>query len=275
VEGLGASGTGLALQAPPPPAKEAGGPPPRTGEELLDLTPEQISARLAAPPEERATFLRQLAETGEAEAQTLLGQLLLDGNGVEKDEPAALAWFTRAAAQHHLMAINMVGRCYDLGWGTAPDKARAAACYRVAAERGLDWGMYNYATLLALGHGIAEDKAEALAWFRKAAGMGNAKAINFVGSFHEDGWVVPRDLKAAAHCYARAAQGGDFRGAFNHARMLGQAGKIEEAIGWLKRAGETATPAFVTKASLWLATADIPAFRRRGLQALRHGAGLC
>jgi TPR repeat protein len=174
-----------------------------------------------------------------------------------------------------LMAINMVGRCYDLGWGTAPDKARAAACYKITAERGLDWGMYNYATLLALGDGVAEDKPAALDWFRTAAGMGNAKAINFVGSFHEDGWVVPRDLKAAAHCYARAAQGGDFRGAFNHARMLGAAGKIEEAIGWLRRAGETATPAFITRASVWLTTADIAAFRRRGLQALQQGAGLC
>jgi len=249
------------------------GPPPRAGEDLQNLTPEQITARLSGTPEERAAFIRQLAETGEAEAQCLLGQLLLDGNGVAKDEPAALAWFTSAAAQHHLMAINMVGRCYDLGWGTAPDKARAAACYRIAAERGLDWGMYNYATLLALGDGVAEDKPAALAWFRKAAALGNAKAINFVGSFHEDGWVVPRDLKAAAHCYARAAQGGDFRGAFNHARMLGAAGKVEEAIGWLRRAGETATPAFVAKASAWLAGAELPAFRRRGVQALQQGAG--
>eukprot|EP01032_Pedospumella_encystans_P006348 gene6348-7603_t len=69
--------------------------------------------------------------------------------------------------------------------------------------------MYNYATLLALGDGVAEDKAAAFAWFERAAKLGNAKAINFVGSFHEDGWVVPRDLKRAARCYARAAQGGD------------------------------------------------------------------
>jgi hypothetical protein len=242
---------------------------------LGSLSPDEIAAGLAGTPEQRATTIRVLAEAGHPDAQALLGQLLLDGNGLTKDEPAALAWFTRAAAQHHLMAINMVGRCYDLGWGTAPDKVRAAACYRIAAERGLDWGMYNYATLLALGDGVAEDKPSALAWFRKAAARGNAKAINFVGSFHEDGWVVARDVKAAAHCYARAAQGGDFRGAFNHARMLGAAGKIEDAMHWLRRAGETATPAFVAKASAWLAAADLPAFRRRGVQALRQGAGQC
>lgn len=241
-------------------------------EDVTRLSHDEIAARLSAPPAERAAFIRACAEAGEAEAQALYGQMLLDGIGVAKDPRAALGWFVRGAAQHHLMAINMVGRCYDLGWGTAPDQRRAADCYRIAAERGLDWGMYNYATLLALGDGVAEDKAAALGWFRKAAAMGNAKAINFVGSFHEDGWVVERDLAAAALCYARAAQGGDFRGAFNHARMLGAAGRIEDAIGWLKRAGASATPAFVEKAAAWLAASELPAFRVRGVQAIRAAA---
>ena len=244
-------------------------------DELNALSPEDIAARLSGPLEERATFVHVAAVAGVAEAQAVFGQMLLDGTGVAKDEVAALGWFVRAAAQHHLMAINMVGRCYDLGWGTAPDKRRAAECYRIAAERGLEWGMYNYATLLALGDGVAEDKPAALDWFGKAAALGNAKAINFVGSFHEDGWVVPRDMKKAARLYARAAEGGDFRGAFNHARMLGAAGRIEEAIGWLKRAGAGATPAFIDKASAWLEAADVPAFRKRGVQALRMGAGQC
>ncbi|MEO9132995.1 MAG: tetratricopeptide repeat protein [Sphingomonas sp.] len=244
-------------------------------DELNTLSPADIAARLSGPPEERAAFVRAAAEAGVAEAQAVFGQMLLDGADVARDEAAALGWFVRAAAQHHLMAINMVGRCYDLGWGTAPDKVRAAECYRIAAERGLDWGMYNYATLLALGDGVAEDKPAALDWFGKAAKLGNAKAINFVGSFHEDGWVVPRDMAKAARLYARAAEGGDFRGAFNHARMLGAAGNIEDAIGWLKRAGATARPAFVDKASAWLEAADVPAFRKRGVQALRIGAGQC
>src|SRR3546814_17102480 len=97
-------------------------------------------------------------------------------------------------------------------------KERSAACFRMAAEMGLDGGMYNYATLLGLGEGVDEDKAAAFGRLEKAAAMGNAKAINFVGSFHEDGWVVTRDVDRAADCYARAAEGGDFRGCFNQDR---------------------------------------------------------
>jgi TPR repeat protein len=188
--------------------------------------------------------------------------MLLDGIGVAADPVGALGWFTKAAAQHHVMALNMVGRCYDIGWGTRIDKARAAECFRIAADRGLEWGMYNYATALTLGEGVAEDKPAALAWFEKAAALGNAKAINYLGSFHEDGWVVARDLDKAAAFYAQAAEGGDFRGAFNHARMLADAGQLDEARLWLRRSAETATPAFLAKArafvgaSVWAELGD-------------------
>ena len=174
------------------------------------------------------------------------------------------------------MALNMVGRCYDLGWGTPVDKTRAALCYRVAAERGLDWAMYNYATLLALGDGVAEDKAAALAWLGRAAagdGLAAAKAVNFVGSFAEDGWAGPVDLARAAACYARAAAGGDFRGCFNHARMLGADGRIDEALPWLERAAALGNPRFVRQVEDWLAASGVPRFATEGLAAMRRGAG--
>lgn len=237
------------------------------------------AARLLDEPGERAAFLRRLAESGQAEAQALYGQVLLDGNGIARDEAAGFAWFVRAAAQDHLMALNMVGRCYDLGWGVAVDKARAADCYRVAAERGLDWAMYNYATLLTLGEGVAEDKEAALAWFERAAKLGSgliaAKATNFVGSFHEDGWVVARNPNKAARLYERAAEGGDFRGMFNHARMLGAKGRSEEALRWLERAGAAATPAFLAKAAAFLDASPLGAFRARGRAAIERGAMQC
>jgi TPR repeat protein len=217
--------------------------------DTLDSIPrEEIAARLSGSPEERAALIREGAEAGVAEAQAVWGQMLLDrGNAA-----AGFGWFNKAAAQGHLMALNMVGRCYDLGWGVAVDKARAAECFRIAAERGLDWAMYNYGTALALGEGVVEDRRAALGWFEKAAALGNAKAINHVGSFHEDGWVVERDLARAADCYARAAEGGDFRGCFNHARMLLAEGRIDAARHWLGKSVESATPAFREKAAVWL-----------------------
>ncbi len=233
------------------------------------MSPEAVAEILAGPPNQRAAFLHEAAQAGMADAQALYGQVLLDGAGVSQDAHAAFAWFNRAAAQGHLMALNMVGRCYDLGWGVRIDKARAAECFRIAAERGLDWGMYNYATLLALGEGVPEDRPVALAWFRKAAGMGNVKAANYVGSFHEDGWVVSRDLAAAERHYRIAAEGGDFRGQFNLARLLSARGELEEALDWLGRVRAAATPAFLGKVLCWLETCSDAGLKGRGPTALQ------
>ena len=202
-------------------------------EALNALGADEVARRLSGPREEVAAFVREAAEAGSVEAQARLGQMLLDGDGIPQDAPQAFAWFERAARAGHLEAANMVGRCYDLGWGVPVDKAKAAAWFRQAAGRGLTWAKYNYATLLALGHGVAEDKRAALALFEEAAAEGNAKAHNFVGSFHEDGWAVPRDMDEAARHYAIAAAGGDFRGQFNHGRMLAAKGETEEALHWM------------------------------------------
>jgi TPR repeat protein len=232
-----------------------------TIETILAMDAAELARHLSGPPEERAAFVRIAAEGGVAEAQAVYGQMLLDGIGMPADQREAVRWFDRAARQGHAMAINMMGRCYDLGWGVPVDKVRAAQWFKAAADRGLDWGLYNYATALALGAGVAEDKPQALDLFRKAAAMGNAKAINFVGSFYEDGWVVECDMAEAARCYAAAAEGGDFRGQFNHARMLAGTGRIDEALAWLARVPETATDAFMAKAKAWLEQAPQPELR--------------
>jgi TPR repeat protein len=231
-----------------------------------ELTREEIDARLAGSPATRAAFLHDAAEAGSAGAQAAYAQLLLDGDGVTRDAAAALGWFVRAARGGHLMALNMVGRCYDLGWGAVPDKARAAECFRVAAERGLAEAMYNYATALALGAGVAEDKPAALGWLERAAALGFAKAENFIGSFAEDGWAGPVDMVRAARCYQRAAEGGDFRGCFNHARMLAAAGEVDAAVGWIARAAELGHDRFRGQMRDWLSRAPEP-LSSRGLAA--------
>ncbi|HEY0269771.1 MAG TPA: tetratricopeptide repeat protein [Sphingomonas sp.] len=225
------------------------------------MTAHGMAAALAGPPDRAAALLRAGAEAGLPEAQAAYGQILLDGQGVAADPVAALRWFGLAARAGNLMAVNMVGRCHEKGWGTAPDPVEAARRYRIAAEGGLDWGMYNYAGALGLGAGVARDEMAALGWFQRAASLGHAKSINMVGTIAEEGRLVRRDIGKAAECFARAAQGGDFRGQFNHARLLAGAGDIEAALGWIARAAETATPAFRARMREWLAAAPLPALR--------------
>jgi len=239
---------------------------------LNAMSADALAARLSGSAADRAELVRAAAVAGVAEAQAVYGQMLLDGRDVPADPRTAFHWFNKAAKQEHLLALNMVGRCYELGWGVPIDMVRAAECFRVAAERGLPAAMYNHATRLTLGEGVAQDRVAALEWFRRA-GRGDdalmaAKSHNYIGSFHEDGWVVPQDRDAATRHYAQAAEGGDFRGQFNLARMLVEAGDIDTALHWLARVPESATPAFIAKARAWIARCNDAHLRDAGAAAL-------
>jgi uncharacterized protein len=226
---------------------------------LLDGSADELRAILESSPEEATALLKVGAEAGLPEAQAAYGQALLDGRGVAADAQAALGWFRKAAAGGDAMGMNMGGRCFEKGWGTAEDRAEATRWYARAAQAGLDWGMYNYGSALAMGAGIAQDEAAALGWFQRAGAMGHAKSINFVGTFHEDGGVTVQDRAKAAECYRVAAEGGDYRGQFNLARLLAEDGRLDEAVGWIERAAQTAPLAFIARMKAWCTATSVPA----------------
>lgn len=225
-------------------------------------TSERFREILRGPADEAARWLYTAAEHGVVEAQAHYGQMLLDGNGVKKNPQEAFQWFKLAANEGNVMAMNMTGRCYENGWGVQADMLLATYWFKLAAHAGLDWGMYNYATSLALGRGIETDRGEALAWLRKAAAMGHSKSWNLLGGFHEDGWEVDKEMDIAFDCYRKAAQGGDFRGQFNYARLLAARGSPSEAVKWMARAELNATDAFRNKLRQFLAHSSVREFKK-------------
>ena len=130
-----------------------------------------------------AQKLQAAAQDGDAEAQAVLGQWLLDGRDGSADPAQAFQWFLKSAAQQHAMGMNMAGRCHENGWGTPVDFFAAANWYRQAVRTGLDAAMYNYANLLQTGSGVAQDHAGALALYRDAADRGHIKSMT-IGRAH-------------------------------------------------------------------------------------------
>lgn len=77
------------------------------------------------------------ATRGQAWAQNNLGNLYLNGNGVEQDDDQARIWFEKAAAQNDPGGEINLGQLYQNGYGvSAVDRARAAHLYRKAGEQG-------------------------------------------------------------------------------------------------------------------------------------------
>jgi uncharacterized protein len=236
------------------------------------MDPDRLREFLAGSPRDALAAVRAGALHGLVEAQTMLGQMLLDGMFVPADAKAALRWFESAAGGRHPEAMNMAGRCHELGWGTNVAPELAAAWYRKAATMGYAWGQYNLANLLLRGQGVAQDRRQALCWYQKAAAQGHAKSMNLIGRFHDEGWDVPVDRRTAWDWYRRSAEGGDFRGQYNYAGGLMAAGQVSAACQWLRRAISAGTPDFLAMVGKTLMQEGNHSLRELGETALARCA---
>ena len=79
---------------------------------------------------------RLLAQTGKAEAQSLLGLMYFFGQGVKQDYPQAITWLRLAAAQGEAKAQFKLGAMHENGQGFTRDNMRAAIWYTLAAKQG-------------------------------------------------------------------------------------------------------------------------------------------
>lgn len=245
---------------------------PENLEAIQRMSSAEWKALLKGDALQARQWIQAAARLGHAEAQVVLGQWLLDGQGGPRDAAQALQWFLKAADQQHAMGLNMAGRCYENAWGTETDPAKAVSFFEKAAGLGLDAGLYNQANQLASGKGTPQDHHKALELYSKAARLGHVKSLTKVGRYLEDGIVVDKNLPMALSFYKLGAEGGDFRGQFSYAGMLAAEGKDEEALQWLRKVPETATPAWLAEAGRLLQDSPLEAYRDIGLNMLALAA---
>ncbi|TFG65431.1 MAG: sel1 repeat family protein [Gemmatimonadales bacterium] len=130
---------------------------------------------------------RPLAEQGDAKAQSNLGGMYQEGQGVPQDYAEAVKWYRKAAAQGNPFAQLNLGHMYAAGHGVPQDYAEALQWYRNLAERGDAYAQANLANMYYFGQGVPQDYVEAHKWYELAAG-------NVSGSETED-----RDRVATYH----------------------------------------------------------------------------
>ncbi|OZB40952.1 MAG: hypothetical protein B7X48_02570 [Acidiphilium sp. 34-60-192] len=88
-------------------------------------------------------------------AQTNLGLLYLDGDGVAPQSTIAARWYRRAAVQGDAQAQNNLGTLYEQGIGLRQNDRAAVHWYRLAAIQGFAPAEYNLAVMAQTGRGSA------------------------------------------------------------------------------------------------------------------------
>jgi hypothetical protein len=154
----------------------------KTGEtiylsQLEKLSKEEWDSILSKDPGEAARWIYSAATYGNIDAQLHWAQMLLDGIGTERDPEGAFRWFGIAARSKRADAINMLGRCHELGWGTPVDFGKAAEHYQEAAAKSSDWARFNLGCLLLEGKGVGRNVDEAFRLFRSAVEQGHVKSL--------------------------------------------------------------------------------------------------
>lgn len=160
-----------------------------------------------APSPVDVDSIRTAAERGDAGAQSKLGMMFHNGQGVPRDDIQAADWWRKSAEQGNAAAENDLGASYHDGRGVRQDRAQEIYWVRKAAEQGYSLAQDNLGVAYAHGQGVPKDDAQAADWYRKAAEQGYAKAQGHLGVLYLQGQGLSQDYAEAYFWMALAASG--------------------------------------------------------------------
>jgi TPR repeat protein len=187
--------------------------------------------------QEASKWFRKAAEQGDADAQTDLGLMYDNGEGVAQDYVEARKWYLKAAEQNDPLAQNNLASMYHSGDGGPQDNVEALKWYRKAAEQGIAAAQFNLGAIYDKGEGVNQDFVEARKWFLKAAEQGHVDSQFSLGMMYRNGDGVPKDYAEAYAWFSLAAKGGD-SDAMENLTKFEKAATPEDKERSLKRAAE-------------------------------------
>jgi uncharacterized protein len=143
------------------------------------------------------------AEQGDAATQYNLGVRYANGQGVIKNESAAIEWYQKAAEKGHVVAQYNLSTIYATAaeWYTkAAEQGNVTAqnnLYKLATEQEFVEAQYNLGVIYANGQGVLKNERTAVQWFQKVADQGNAEAMFTLGVSYELGQGVSKNMQTA------------------------------------------------------------------------------
>jgi TonB family protein len=111
----------------------------------------------------------QLAGKKFTPAMALVGQWMIDGHDVPKDEPGGLDLLRKAADKYDRDALYYLGRLYETGRGVPADPDKALKLIRDASMEGNDGARLYLGVKYANGKGVPADPERARYYFRLCA----------------------------------------------------------------------------------------------------------
>ena len=155
--------------------------------------------------------MKRLAESGDMNAQYLMGILLRDGPLLIPDSVKARRWLEQAAAQGHAAAQYALGKLLLSDDVEVRDLHEGLHWLKTTAENGSHYAAYRLGKEHLRGKIIGKDANKAMEYFTQSAEAGNPYAQYALGKLYLQGKEVGKDREAAEYWLTQsAAQGNSF-----------------------------------------------------------------
>lgn len=156
-----------------------------------------------------ATALKEfqtLADQNVPAAQAALGQMYLQGLGVQQDYATAAKWLTPAATNGIAAAQAQLSTLYLLGMGVAKDAKQAAYWTKRAADHGVKHSQVEMAAMYYQGVGVPKDLAQAYFYADIGARANDPSQIMSAESHSPVDARLAKDMQDAASIRDTVAQ---------------------------------------------------------------------
>ena len=190
--------------------------------------------------EQAVIWYTYAASKGHLAAQNVLGICYENGYGVPQSYEKAVEWYTKAAKQGYATAQCNLGVCYEVGQGVKQSYEKAVEWYTKAANQGYARAQCNLGYCYDMGQGVKQSYEKAVKWYTKAANQGYATAQSNLGVCYEKGRGVTQSYEKAVEWYTKAANQGYASAQCNlgYCYEVGQGVKqsYEKAVEWYTKA---------------------------------------
>ncbi len=165
----------------------------------------------------------ELANQGDADAQTSLAFMHQNAQGCEVDEQKTLELYIKASEQNQPYAFFNLAILYANGLGGVEyNQLRAHELFMEAATREVPPAMYEVALMLERGLGCTQNYSESAFWYEEGAKRGHLKCFNNLGVLYKEGHGVEINEAKCFICFSRAADGELAEGLYNLGQLYDQ-----------------------------------------------------
>jgi hypothetical protein len=130
-------------------------------------------------------WFRAASDQGSAEATAWLGQAYLEGRGVHMDKAQGLKLIRQAADSNDRVGLRMMGEAYVSGNGVNRDYAKAAGFLSQAVQQGEPDSYHLLARLYWKGLGVKSDLPKSLDLLKQGTALGDSWAQYYLGQYYE------------------------------------------------------------------------------------------